>query len=202
MLLLNALDAALAERGQTTPVATLVSRTLVDVRDPGFEHRTKPIGRYLTREDAELLIEHGETYVEVPDRGWRRVVASPVPLECLDAPAADTLLAAGYVVVCSGGGGIPTVRGDDGRFEGVEAVIDKDLTASLVAAHLQADLLVIATDVENVVADWGTPQARPSGGSPPTPCAPSPPSSASRRARWGPRSRRSSGSPSAPRAPG
>ncbi len=163
MLLLNALDADLAARGLATPVAALVSRTLVDAGDPAFEHRTKPIGRYLTEEDAARLIEHGERYVEVPGRGWRRVVASPEPLECLDAPAADVLLAAGYVVVCSGGGGIPTVRNAEGRFEGIEAVIDKDLTAALVAAHLQADLLVIATDVEHVVADWGTPEARPVG---------------------------------------
>src|SRR3712207_5802088 len=143
MLLMNFLDSALAARGVAKPVATLVSRTLVDPDDPAFQNRTKPIGRYLSHEDAKPLMDHGETYVEVAGRGWRRVVASPEPRECLDAPAADALLAQGYLVVASGGGGIPTVRGEDGILEGIEAVIDKDLTASLVAAHLGADLLVI-----------------------------------------------------------
>lgn len=161
-LLLNALDVALAERGVDTRTAALVSRTLVDAEDRGFTHPTKPIGRYLTLEETKPLVEHGQQFVEVEGRGWRRVVASPEPLECLDAPAADTLMAAGYVVVCSGGGGIPTVR-RDGRLEGVEAVIDKDLTAALIARHLEADALVIATDVDAVVLGWGTPSAVPVG---------------------------------------
>jgi len=163
MLFMNFLDSALARRGVTKPVATVVSRTLVDARDPAFENRTKPIGRYLSYEDAKPLMDHGETYVEVAGRGWRRVVASPEPLECLDAPAADVLLAQGYLVVASGGGGIPTVRGEDGTLEGIEAVIDKDLTAALVAGHLGADLLVIATDVDQVMVGWGTPGAKPLG---------------------------------------
>jgi carbamate kinase len=162
MLLMNALDEALAGRGSSARTAALVSRTLVDHTDPGFENPTKPIGRYLAEEDTKPLIEHGQRFVRVGDRGWRRVVASPEPLECLDAPAADALLAQGYVVVCSGGGGIPTIRTDEG-YVGVEAVIDKDLTAALVATRLEADVLVIATDVDSVVLDWGTPEARPVG---------------------------------------
>ena len=161
MLLMNHLGGELAERGLDKQVAALVSRTLVDAADPAFENRTKPIGRYLTQEDAEVLMEHGERFVEIPGRGWRRVVASPEPLECLDIAAADVLLAQGFVVVCCGGGGIPTVRRPDGGLEGIEAVIDKDLTAAVLAEHVEADVLVIATDVENVVADWGTPQALP-----------------------------------------
>jgi carbamate kinase len=106
-------------------------------------------------------MEHGERFVEVEGRGWRRVVASPEPREVLDAPAAEALLAQGYLVVSAGGGGIPTVRNDDGTFEGVEAVIDKDLTAAVVAEHLSADALVIATDVEHVVLGFGTPAAKP-----------------------------------------
>jgi carbamate kinase len=163
MLLMNALDVALAARGQATRTATLVSRTLVDPADPGFVNPTKPIGRYLTEDEAGPLIEHGERFAEIPGRGWRRVVGSPEPLECLDAPAADCLLAAGFLVVASGGGGVPTVRRADGALEGVEAVIDKDLTAALVAAHVNADVLVIATDVDGVVLDWGTAEARPVG---------------------------------------
>lgn len=163
MLLMNALDAAFAQRGLGKRTATLVSRTLVDERDPGFVNPTKPIGRYLTEEEARPLVEHGEHFVEIPDRGWRRVVGSPEPVQALDAPAADCLLAQGYLVVASGGGGIPTLRRPDGTLEGVEAVIDKDLTAALLATHLKADVLVIATDVDGVVLDWGTPDARPVG---------------------------------------
>jgi carbamate kinase len=161
--MMDALDAALARRGVERRTAALVSRTLVDPDDAGFHHPTKPIGRHLPREDAQTMIEHGQEFVEVEGKGWRRVVASPEPLECLDAPAADVLLGAGYVVVCSGGGGIPTVRRPDGTYAGVEAVIDKDLTAALVAAHVGADVLVIATDVEAVMTGYGTDSAAPVG---------------------------------------
>ncbi|WP_310962551.1 carbamate kinase [Nocardioides terrisoli] len=160
---MDALDAALAVRGVDKRTATLVSRTLVDVDDPGFDNPTKPIGRHLSREDAQVLIDHGQRFVEVEGKGWRRVVASPEPRECLDAPAADRLLGDGFVVVCSGGGGIPTVRRADGTLAGVEAVIDKDLTAALIAAHVTADVLVIATDVEAAVTGYGTDHARPIG---------------------------------------
>ena len=149
-LMLSALDGALARRGSDRRSAALVSRTLVDAADPGFTAPTKPIGRYLPEDEARVLIEHGQHFVEVPDRGWRRVVASPEPLECLDGPAADTLLAQGYLVVCSGGGGIPTVRRSDGTLAGIEAVIDKDLTASLIARQTSADVLVIATDARPI----------------------------------------------------
>jgi len=160
MLLMNALDAAFAARGIAKPTIALVSRTLVDAADQAFTHPTKPIGRYLSEAEAKVLIDHGQDFIEVPGKGWRRVVASPEPLACLDGAAADTMLAAGYLVVCSGGGGIPTVRSEHGRLLGVEAVIDKDLTAALIAEHIGADVLVIATDVEAAVTDWGTPSAR------------------------------------------
>ncbi|OUZ11602.1 carbamate kinase [Aeromicrobium sp. PE09-221] len=163
MLMLNALDAELAERGVDRRCAAVVSRTLVDIDDPRFAHPTKPIGRYLTAEDAQPLIESGQEFVEVPGRGWRRVVASPAPVRCLDGATAETLMEAGYVVVCSGGGGIPTVQDRNGNYRGVDAVIDKDLTASLIAQELKADLLIIATDVDAVVADWGTDYAKPVG---------------------------------------
>jgi carbamate kinase len=162
-LLLNALDGALAARGSDRRTAALVSRTLVDPGDPGFAEPTKPIGRWLSEDEARRLQEHGQQFTEVQGRGWRRVVASPEPLAALDAPAADALLAAGWVVVCSGGGGVPTVRRDDGTYAGVEAVIDKDLTAALLADRLGADLLIIATDVDAVIVDRDTPHARPLG---------------------------------------
>ena len=163
MLLLNALDHAFRVRGIERPVAALVSRTLVDAADPGFAHPTKPVGRYLTEEATGPLVDAGQSFVEVAGRGWRRVVPSPRPLDCLDARSADRLMEAGFVVVCSGGGGIPTVRGADGALVGVEAVIDKDLTAALIARQVRADVLVIATDVDSVIADWGTDSARPIG---------------------------------------
>src|SRR5690606_22202276 len=163
MLLLDALDDAFARRGIDRRTAALVSRTLVDAQDPGFANPTKPVGRYLTDEATQPLRERGQSFVEVEGRGWRRVVSSPRPLDCLDAPAAASLMGAGFVVVCSGGGGIPTVREADGRLSGVEAVIDKDLTAALIARQVEADMLVIATDVDAVVADWGTDRARPIG---------------------------------------
>ena len=158
-LLLDALDVELAARGLPARVAALVTRTVVDGADPGFTTPTKPIGRYLPAAEAAVLVEHGQVWADRGERGWRRTVASPEPLEVLDAPAAAALLDAGFVVVCAGGGGIPTVR-SDGRLVGVEAVIDKDLTAAVLAAALHADLLVVATDVDHVMVNWGTPDAR------------------------------------------
>lgn len=158
--ILDALDAALAAAGAPTPVAALVTRTLVDGADPGFTHPTKPVGRYLPEDQAARMVEHGQVWEDRGERGWRRVVASPEPLEVLDVAAAHTLLDAGYVVVAAGGGGIPVVREEDGRLRGVEAVIDKDLTAALLARSLHADVLVIATDVDHAAVHWGTPQQR------------------------------------------
>ncbi|MDQ2836952.1 MAG: carbamate kinase [Actinomycetota bacterium] len=163
VLLLNALDSALARRGSAVRTAALVSRTSVDVDDVGFTEPSKPIGRYLTADEAALMVAHGQHWQDRGARGWRRVVASPEPVECLDAPAASALLAAGYLVICSGGGGIPVVTDVRHGYRGVEAVIDKDYTAALLAGALDADLLVIATDVEHVVIGWDSPQARPLG---------------------------------------
>jgi carbamate kinase len=163
LLVMNALDRALAARGSPAATAALVSRTLVDADDPGFSRPSKPIGRYLPAAEAALMISHGQHWRDRGERGWRRVVASPEPLECLDSAAALALLAAGYLVVCSGGGGIPVVRDGPHGYRGVEAVVDKDLTAALLAASVQADRLVIATDVAQVMLDYGTERARPLG---------------------------------------
>jgi carbamate kinase len=162
-LIMDALDRALAQRGVDRKVATLVTRTRVDSADPRFARPTKPIGRYLPAAEAALLVEHGQIWEDRGARGWRRVVASPEPLEILDAPAIGVLSAAGYVVVAAGGGGIPVVRDDDGTLRGVEAVIDKDLAAALLAHSLEVDVLVIATDVDHAILDYGTDQARPIG---------------------------------------
>jgi carbamate kinase len=162
-LIMDALDRALAQRGVDRLVAALVTRTRVDGADPGFTHPTKPIGRYLPADEAALLTEHGQIWEDRGARGWRRVVASPEPLEILDAPAIAVLSNAGYVVVAAGGGGIPVVRDDDGSLRGVEAVIDKDLAAALLARNLDVEVLVLATDVDNAILDFGTDRARPIG---------------------------------------
>jgi carbamate kinase len=162
-VLMNALDAALAERAVDRRTATLVTRALVAADDDHFSHPTKPIGRFLPAEEAQVLVEHGETWEDRGEKGWRRVVASPEPLEIVDAPAVHALVEAGFVVVANGGGGIPVVRGADGTLQGVEAVIDKDLGAALLARTVEADVLVIATDVPNAVLRWGTPEAEPLG---------------------------------------
>jgi len=160
-LILDALDAALAARGVQKRVAAVVTRTRVDGDDPGFRAPTKPIGRYLPQAEVAPLLEHGQTWEDRGEKGWRRVVASPEPLEILDAPAIEALVHAGYVVVGAGGGGVPVVRDGDGRLHGVEAVIDKDLSAALLARAVGAEVLVIATDVDHVVLGFGTPEARP-----------------------------------------
>jgi carbamate kinase len=158
--ILDELEGALAERGCATLVAALVSRTRVDADDQGFTHPSKPIGRYVSAEAARTMIDHGETWEDRGERGWRRVVASPEPREFLEAGTVRTLLSQGYAVVAAGGGGIPVVAGEHGRLRGVEAVIDKDLTACLLARSVDADVLVIATDVANAAVDWGTPTQR------------------------------------------
>ena len=161
-VLMNALEAALGERGIDRRTATVVTRTLVASNDEGFTRPSKPIGRFLPKDEAEVLMDHGETW-EQRDKGWRRVVASPEPLQILDAPAVQALLAAGFVVIANGGGGIPVVREQDGSLRGVEAVIDKDLGAAVLARTVEADVLVIATDVPHAVLRYGEPDAEPLG---------------------------------------
>jgi carbamate kinase len=163
--LTDELDAALAARNLPQRTAGLVTRTLIDVDDPGFREPSKPVGRFLRREEAERFVSLGQIWEDRGEKGWRRVVASPEPKSVIDSPAIHALAAAGFVVVCAGGGGIPVT--DDGRdgigLRGVEAVIDKDLTAAILGRELDADTLVIATDVPNVMVDFGTPSQRPLG---------------------------------------
>src|SRR3954463_11771882 len=158
--LADELDAALAARGLPQRTAALVTRTLVDPADPGFAAPSKPVGRHLPRADAQRFIDLGQVWEDRGERGWRRVVASPEPLSVVDTPAIAALSAAGFVVVCAGGGGVPVV-GAGTTLRGVEAVIDKDLTAALLACQIGADTLVIATDVPHVMVDFGTPSVRP-----------------------------------------
>lgn len=157
--LARALGDALAARGLDRPVAALVTQVLVDAGDPAFQRPEKPIGPWLTAEQAAAMArERGWAVARLgPDpRGWRRLVASPRPLAVLELAAIRSLLAAGTVVVAGGGGGIP-VRRQGGRLEGVAAVVDKDQTAALLAGELGAEGLLIATDVRGVALRFGRP---------------------------------------------
>src|SRR5262249_47376608 len=160
-VLMDALDAALAERGIDRRSAAVVTRTLVDPNDPGFVRPTKPIGRFLPADEAQVLVDQGEVWQDRGEKGWGGVVASPEPLDILDAAAVLQLIDAGFVVVANGGGGIPVVRRADGSLMGVEAVIDKDLGAALLGVLVGADLLVVAADVPQAVLRSGTPAAQP-----------------------------------------
>ena len=163
--LADELDAALAALGLPQRTAALVTRTLVDPADPGFADPAKPVGRYLSGKEAQQFIALGQRWEDRGERGWRRVVASPEPRSVVEVPAIAALAAAGFVVVCAGGGGVPVVddQGPGAALRGIEAVIDKDLTAALLATELGADCLVLATDVPSVMVDFGTPAARPLG---------------------------------------
>lgn len=162
-VLCDAIEAELAARGLTNRVAALVTRTLVDSTDPAFDAPTKPVGRYRSADHARQFVDLGQHWQDFGERGWRRVVASPHPVQIIDAAVASILVDSGTVVICAGGGGIPVVRRADGSLTGVEAVIDKDLTAAILADLLGCDTLVIATDVDSAVLEFGTPNARPLG---------------------------------------
>jgi len=154
-LIVTALEAALARRGTARMVATVVTRVLVDRDDPAWERPTKPIGRHVEAAEATKRIAAGEAWEDRGERGWRRMVPSPRPLEILDRAAVEALISGGAIVVAAGGGGIPMVR-DDGQLRGVEAVLDKDLTAALMARTIEAGCLLIATDVEAAATGYGT----------------------------------------------
>ena len=143
------------------PVATFLTEVVVDRRDPAFASPSKPVGPFYPEARArELAIEQGLVVREDAGRGWRRVVPSPAPVEIVQRPAIADALAAGVLVVCNGGGGIPVVRQRDGSLHGVEAVIDKDLSAARLALDLEADVLLILTDVPSVFVGYKTPGQR------------------------------------------
>ena len=141
--------------------AALVTQVLVDKDDPAFRTPNKPIGSFLSKEQAERhRVEDKWDVAEDSGRGWRRVVASPVPKAVLEIGAVKSLLDAGFVVVAAGGGGIAVVEDSSGAVTGASAVIDKDLASSLLARQLGADILVISTAVEKVCLDYGKPTQR------------------------------------------
>lgn len=154
--LLQSLTNALPERR----VAALLSQTIVDRADPAFANPTKFVGTVLDEGEAHRLAAERGWTVAADGQRWRRVVASPEPVEVVDAPVIGQLLDAGVIVICAGGGGIPVTRDAHGRLHGVEAVVDKDATAALLANRLGADALLLLTDVDAVQIGFGTPQAR------------------------------------------
>ena len=142
-------------------VATLLTQVVVDPSDPAFTHPTKPVGPEYTRASAGRLAARRGWTVGPDGRAWRRLVASPDPKRIVEIAAIRLLVEAGVVVIGVGGGGIPVVSDAAGGLHGVEAVIDKDLAAALLATSLDADGLVMLTDVDAVYDEWGTPSARP-----------------------------------------
>lgn len=160
-MLQQSLANVLARRGLRLGVSSIVTEVEVAADDPAFANPTKPVGRFFSEADAKRIgVETGWDFVEDSGRGWRRVVPSPMPLKILDAPAINALLAAGVIPIAAGGGGIPVVREADGTYRGVAAVIDKDLTSSLLAADVGAGTLVMLTGVDRVALDFGQPTQR------------------------------------------
>ena len=154
------LQNAFRQAGLDRTVATIITQVEVAADDPAFAHPSKPIGSFMDEEQAEHRRQQGWDLIEDANRGYRRVVASPVPLRIVELPVIRSLLELGAIVIAVGGGGIPVVTGPNGELHGVAAVIDKDLASSLLANLLDADLLLISTAVDRVALGFGTPQQR------------------------------------------
>ena len=157
-MLQQALRNRLESIGLGGEVATILTEVEVDPNDPAFKRPTKPIGPFFTRYRAEALErDHGWTMREDAGRGWRHVVPSPRPLRILNIRTIDRMLDQDSVVIAAGGGGIPVVKGRDGQWRGIEAVIDKDFASALLASELSADVFIILTGVPKVAIDFGKP---------------------------------------------
>ncbi len=157
----KALGNEFIRRGMKRSVTTVVTQVEVDPADPSFGNPTKPIGSFMSEEDAKFhAAESGWSVVEDAGRGWRRVVASPKPVSIVEFDTVRLLLDAGTVVIAAGGGGIPVVRNSEGLYEGREAVIDKDLAAAILAKSLKADAFIISTAVDKVCLDYRKPTER------------------------------------------
>ena len=151
----------LKRMGKNIPVATILTQSIVDKADPAFKNPTKPIGLFYTKaESSKLSRKKGWKMISDSGRGYRRVVPSPRPIAIPEFPIIKELFDRNFIIIQSGGGGIPVVRRRNGMLIGVEAVIDKDLCASLLASLLKTDVLLILTDVDKVSLNYGTPEQR------------------------------------------
>ena len=155
----NSLRAELLDRGISKPVSTILTQVTVDPYDEAFYEPTKVIGRYMSKEDAEIEVKKGNYVKEDPGKGFRRVVAAPKPIDIVEIEAIRALAAADQVVIACGGGGIPVCK-KDGKYVGIEAVIDKDFASEVLAEQLDADILMILTEVENVCLNFGKPDEK------------------------------------------
>ncbi|WP_457750671.1 carbamate kinase [Thermococcus sp.] len=150
----------LKRRGVEKPVATIVTQTLVDKNDPAFKNPSKPVGPFYDEETAKKLAkEKGWVVVEDSGRGWRRVVPSPDPKAHIETPIIVDLVEKGFIVIASGGGGVPVIE-EDGELKGVEAVIDKDLAGERLAEEVNAEVFMILTDVNGAAINFGKPEER------------------------------------------
>jgi len=151
----------LHRRGIEKSVATVITQVLVDKNDQAFQNPSKPIGGFMEEEEANRrATDLGWSVVEDAGRGWRRVVASPLPKEVVELESIDTLINAGVVVITVGGGGIPVIDKGSGEYIGTAAVIDKDYASSLLAQLIKAELLIISTAVEKVALNFGKPDQK------------------------------------------
>ncbi|HSB04680.1 MAG TPA: carbamate kinase [Thermodesulfobacteriota bacterium] len=150
------------KRGMTKKVTTVVTQAIVDRDDPSFKHPSKPIGSFMSEKEAlSNKEEFGWEVLEDAGRGFRRVVPSPIPKEIIELDVIRLLVERGYIVVATGGGGIPVIRNEQGDLEGVEAVIDKDLASSLLARNLGADTFIISTAIDAVYLNFGRENQKP-----------------------------------------
>ncbi|MEQ9764870.1 carbamate kinase [Streptococcus jiangjianxini] len=154
----NALDNELKEQGLDKEVATVITQVVVDPKDKAFTNPTKPIGPFLTKEEADKQAEEsGAKFKEDAGRGWRKVVPSPKPVAIKEIKTIQTLLEAGQIVIAAGGGGIPVIQEENGFLRGVEAVIDKDFASQTLAELVDADLFIVLTGVDHVFINFNKP---------------------------------------------
>ena len=157
----NVIGEELDRRGAGIHVATVLTQVAVDPKDPAFQHPTKPIGAFMTEEEAKrLAAEKGIDVAEDAGRGWRQVVASPKPTEIIEIATIRALMNDGHAVIAAGGGGIPVIWEDKYHLKGVPAVIEKDFASECMAEQLDADMLIILTAVEKVAVNFGKPDQR------------------------------------------
>lgn len=158
----QAMDNEFKKRGMDKTAVTVVTQVVVSENDPAFQKPTKPIGSFYSKEQTEEIQKNNPSWVMIEDagRGYRRMVASPLPQEIVEKDVINKLVRDGYCVISVGGGGIPVVKREDGLLQGIDAVIDKDFATSLLAADIKADVLIISTGVPTVYLNYGKPDEK------------------------------------------